>query len=76
MTAHDELVERCVDQVCLRWDEDMRPQLRGVLAEVLRTLETATPEIIPPHWMIAGDLDKVWSLMLRASPLAPKAEGE
>jgi hypothetical protein len=79
MSAYEELVERCVRAT---WDaKDARParfsaaarrhDTRVILAEVLRTLETVTPEMwdaLPPR---ALDFDEAYLAMLRASPITP-----
>lgn len=67
MSAYEELVERCRIHPTDCTEADMR----AVLAEVLRTLETVTPEMwdaLPPR---ALDFDEAYLAMLRASPLAP-----
>lgn len=76
MSAYEELVERCARAICndeprLPWNEasaeDCRKASRAVLAEVLRTLETVTPEMEremePP--MNVQD----WRVVLHASPI-------
>lgn len=65
MTDYEELAERCRD---LWWMGSVEP----ILAEVYRTLENITPEMLlvsdddMPEWN--------WLAMLRASPLAPPKE--
>jgi hypothetical protein len=94
MSAYDELVERCAtayDNVL--WGvfegttsarEMQLAASRAFLAEVRRTLETVTPEMVAGYW---GEFDKcepkvtarrlatnAWIDMLRASPLNPEGK--
>ena len=66
MSAYEELVERC--------DALMPRSTRAILAEVLRTLETVTPEM----WNAFHDepyesAEAKMLAILRASPLTPNA---
>lgn len=58
-----------------KWREPARAEkykllARDVLAEVLRTLSTVTPEVPEPSTE-AIDMGDLWLAMLRASPLTP-----
>lgn len=71
MSDYEELVERCAHKVTHHHADTSEGFARLVLAEVLRTLETMTPEMwdaLPPR---ALDFDEAYLAMLRASPLAP-----
>lgn len=47
-----------------------RPLAAASLAEVLRTLETVTPEMTDADYFIESD-EAIYLAMLRASPLSP-----
>jgi hypothetical protein len=92
-SAYDELVERCAKACRKRqiertstgraFDPDVPPteaeldNARAILAEVERTLETVTPEMIDA-WETTPDFggkipvyEREWLNMLHASPLFP-----
>lgn len=78
MSAYEELVERVVRTAGSHYEADADIG-RAILAEVLRTLETMTPEM-EREWGAAGGKAHIngsgasrdWLAMLRASPLSPK----
>ena len=75
MSAYEELVERCMIAAPSAWDLDT--WVRVVLAEVRRTLETATPEMADAAFdsIFTADSEddpvEMWLAMLHASPLEP-----
>lgn len=89
MSAYKELVERCAEaSKYVQPYSGKHARIRAVLAEVFRTLETVTPEMVDA-WMDAAFHDEPmdglsakdtnthgaradWLAMLRASPLAPR----
>jgi hypothetical protein len=85
-SAYDGLVERCHEAFLVAWgsggkrDTTYKAELRAVLAEVLRTLETVTPEM-HTAWHETpcggtsgfGVLAEGWRAMLRASPLVHRS---
>jgi hypothetical protein len=76
VNAYDELVERCAEIIPLS-DEPATIVARAVLAEVLRTLETVTPDMEEAGLRTSYGLNTVealakdWSAMLCASPVTP-----
>ena len=79
MSAYEELVDRCLDIGTpeTTWEEDVT----AILAEVLRTLKTVTPEMSDRgltelnDWDrscgMSGGQDEIYLAMLHASPLEP-----
>lgn len=75
--SYDALVERCSKGGSIQY-----PHIEYVLAEVLRTLETVTPEMVAA-WVDERTTEEIafptseeyasasWLAMLRASPLSP-----
>lgn len=82
MSAYEELVGRCVNAQPFLGQPGYDPaddNMRAVLAEVLRTLETVTPEMADAFMKSPIEASKspygsrYWLAMLRASPLTPPA---
>lgn len=71
MSAHDELVERCND-IAIQYDGNPSTVSAFILSEVLRTLQTVTPEMRADGQAAydSGPLT-VYRTMLAASPLTP-----
>ncbi len=70
MSAYDELVDRCVS-LCrdeMIGEDYLTDGIRGALAEVLRTLETLTPEM-DEAWNFGDDAVEGYFHILHASPL-------
>jgi hypothetical protein len=82
-SAYEELVDRCVEGNRSYFGhvitEDVE-MIRYVLAEVLRTLETVTPEMgnaflnSPRQHTREPFGSRYWLAMLRASPLTPTVQ--
>ena len=72
MSGHEELLERIAPFV---WDYS-HGHARALLAEVLRTLENPTDEMLRASWpRTKGSLARdAWDAMLHASPLTPPKE--
>ena len=74
MSAYDDLHDRCMTEIT--GEDSLIDGVHAVLAEVLRTLETVTPEMFRA-WGRAATLrtgdgaTRDWLAMLHASPLAP-----
>lgn len=66
MSAYEELVERCMVI-------DAKAPITAILAEVLRTLGTVTPEMDKEGLVLGDQRDHlaIWHAMLRASPITP-----
>lgn len=54
---------------CNKTAEDLHGPIRAAMAEILRTLQEATPEMATPE--LAVEYGEAWLAMLRASPLVP-----
>lgn len=84
MTERDELFERCKAAATGRFNYSLDASIESVLAEVFRTLETVTPEMVrawdnptdePSDFPTSFECaQSIWTDMLRASPLAPPKE--
>lgn len=88
MSRYEELVERCNSAITDRNNYSREAALRAILAEVLRTLETVTPEMQGAadnadvlSWsseegegLDSMDLEAAWLAILHASPLMPPKE--
>jgi hypothetical protein len=75
MSAYEELVERCSALFYLGpHSAEDREAVRSILAEVLRTLESPTNEMLGASWpRTKGSLTRdAWDATLRASPLNPR----
>ena len=69
MSQYEELRERCCQVIIGRVPERV---VDDILAEVFRTLETVTPEMLAPFAKVTKKMPRpTWLAMLRASPLAP-----
>lgn len=79
MSPYDELRERCnrvaLNAVCGRKSLPVAfvrdCEVKAILAEVFRTLETVTPEMRAAWFGSADAATVMWHSMLHASPLAP-----
>ena len=69
MSAYEELLKRCAEAM---WTDSQYNGVAAVLAEVLRTLETVTPEMVQA-WNDDEEstAHSDWLSMLHASPLEP-----
>jgi hypothetical protein len=72
MSAYEELVERCEDAAMTSEYDDIMPV---VLAEVLRTLETVTPEMESAlENAIGSGAVRDWLTALALCPLNPSVQ--
>ena len=72
MSAYEQLVDRCCALRSKHIEKSTEQVIQIIIAEVLRTLATVTPEMEAA--VTSGnpeDAEDLWLALLRASPLSP-----